>query len=82
MEAFGLQFTIESLNEPLDCRTLKFEPKFANRLGEDFLKFGSDFLQILHRGYSEFYTTKAGWRRQDVPHLHIVSSARMAPRRE
>ena len=48
VEALGFQFAIELLNEAFERRALKFEPEFANGLGEYLLEFRSGFLEITH----------------------------------
>src|SRR5579859_2988034 len=48
VDALGLQFAIELLNESLDRRSLELEPKFANGLGKNLLEFLSGLFEIAH----------------------------------
>src|SRR6202034_127825 len=58
------------LHEPFQGGTLEFEPEFADGLGEDFLEFGSGFLEIAHGGYSVLYQgTRFGTIRR-IPYAH------------
>ena len=49
VDALGLQFAIELVDESFERRTLESEPEFANGLGEYLLEFGSGCLEIAHR---------------------------------
>ena len=48
VDALGLQFAIELLNESVKRRTFELEPEVADWLGEDLLELCSGFLEVAH----------------------------------
>ena len=71
VDALGFQFAIKLLHKSFERRTLKFQPKIPNGLGEYLLELRSGFLEITH--LSEFYPTAPDLVRQGVSLMHIVA---------
>src|SRR6185369_12393235 len=72
VDALGFQFAIKLLNESFEWRTLKFEPEFANGLGEYLLEFRSSFLEITHWAIQSSIPRNRLWHGRRIAYAHSI----------